>query len=195
MKALAKEGISKLLPFKNQRDVVYPAVAKPNRGRGSREVHVIKNQGEMTGYLKLYGKKWSDLLVQPYIGGDEYTVSVVQNNLNVTIGIVPKLVISKRGITRVAVSEDNKEIKKVCEEIIKTFSPRGPFNVQLKVWKGKVYIFEINPRLSTTTVLTDKVFGNEVELYVSSYNQEHLKRLPKMKKGVYLYRYEENVFR
>lgn len=195
MKALHRENISSLLPYKRKRGVKFPAVAKPISGRGSREVHVIKTHKELDGYLNLYGKKFEDVLVQPYIDGEEYTVSVIVNNLNKIIGIVPKRVIEKRGITRAAVSENNSQIMYMCEAIVKAFEPRGPFNVQLKLKKGKAYIFEINPRLSTTLVLTDKAFGNETDLFIKYFDKSEIKKPPMLKAGVSLYRYEENVFK
>lgn len=195
MEELSKEGISELRGFSKRSDVLYPAVAKPNRGRGSREMHIIKDKDQLEGYFKLYGRFWDDVLVQPHIGGDEYTVSVIVNDVNAIIGIVPKKVISKRGITRVAMSDSNRKIQVACERIVAVFNPRGPFNVQLKWCNGEVYIFEINPRLSTTAVLTDRAFGHEVELYLKHRGRKSIANPPKLKKGIYLYRYEENVFK
>ncbi|MEK7194234.1 MAG: ATP-grasp domain-containing protein [Patescibacteria group bacterium] len=195
MEILAKAKISTLLSYESLAKVKYPALAKPNSGRGSRQVHKVKNKQELDGYLKLYSKKFQNVLVQPYIEGVEYTVSVIVNNKNKFIGIVPKRVIEKRGITRAAVSERNIQIEKVCKKIIATFNPRGPFNVQLKLDKGKIYIFEINPRLSTTSVLSDKAFGNEVMLHIKYHDKDTITHPPKFKEGVYLYRYEENIFK
>lgn len=194
MEVLSKFKISNPLPYRSKKEMSYPAIAKPNNGRGSREVHVIHNSKELNGYLDLYNRKFSQVLFQRYIAGTEYTVSVIVNNLNKIIGIVPKKIIQKRGITRAAVSENNPMINKICEKIVKELQPGGPFNVQLKVFKNQAYIFEINPRLSTTSVLTDQAFGNEVDLFTKYYNQPEIKNSPTFKKNVYLYRYEENYF-
>lgn len=194
MEVLNKLKISHLLPYKKLSVVRYPALVKPNYGRGSRAVHIVNSARELRGYLSLYKKRFSQVLVQKYIEGEEYTVSVIVNNLNNIIGIVPKRVILKRGITRVAVSEVSLLIDRVCEKIVKKLKPCGPFNVQLKLFKGNIYVFEINPRLSTTSVLTDRAFGNEVELFIKYFNKREIKSPPVLKKNVFLYRYEENVF-
>lgn len=194
MVALDKFNISTLLPYKNGASVRYPAIAKPVSGRGSREVHLIKDSRQLEGYLKLYDKEFGDILVQPYMGGDEYTVSVIVNNLNKIIGVVPKKIIFKKGITRAAIAGHNSLIEAVCGKIVQDFQPRGPFNVQLKLYKGRIYIFEINPRLSTTSVLTDMAFGNEIELYLKYYGKINLKNLPDKILKTSLYRYEENLF-
>ncbi len=194
MIALDKLNISHLLPYPKEAAIKYPAIVKPIFGRGSREVHIINSSGQLRGYLKLYNKKFNNVLIQPYVGGEEYTVSVIVNNFNKIIGIVPKKIILKKGITKAAVAERISLIDVVCKRIVDKLQPEGPFNVQLKVHNGKVYIFEINPRLSTTAVLTDKAFGNEVELYLKYYSKNFLKNLPRKITKTYLYRYEENIF-
>lgn len=194
MKVLAEKNISSLSFFQKKTDVIFPAVVKPVFGRGSREMHVVHSLSELDGYLLLYNKSFADVLVQPYIAGDEYTVSLIVNNTNEFVGVVSKKVLSKKGITKAAVTVHNAAIERVCQRIVAELRPYGPCNVQLKFWHGKAYIFEINPRLSTTSVLTDKAFGNEVDLYIRYYNQP-VKRLPPVKENVYLFRYDENVFR
>lgn len=193
MQLLAQAKISNLVPFK-QHQIRYPAIIKPIFGRGSRQVHKITNSKQLAGYLNLYNQKFSQVLVHQYIGGTEYTVSVVVNNLNKLIGIVPKKVILKKGITLAAVVEKNHLIDQICKKIVAKFKPQGPFNVQLKVYRRKVYIFEINPRLSTTLVLTDKSFGNEVDLYLRHFNKPRIINPPQLKSGMHLYRYYENLF-
>ena len=194
MYKLAEANISFLPPYKTKDKVVYPAIAKPVSGEGSRQFHIVKTPEQLEGYLKLYDTQFEDILVQPYIEGTEYTISVIVNNRNKLVGVVPKRVIEKRGITRAAVSEHNEVIEKLCTDIVAKYNPRGPFNVQLKLLGGKGYIFEINPRLSTTSVLSNKAFGNEVELYIKYYNADEIKNPPELKSGMYLYRYDDNVF-
>ena len=195
MLELHKLKISSLLPWNTLRHVRYPAIVKPRYGRGSRGVHVVHNRKQLLGYIALYKVHFSDLVVQPYINGTEYTVSVIVNNKNALIGVVPKRVILKRGITRVAVAERHKAIEDVCGMIVKKMNPCGPFNVQLMRLKNTLYIFEINPRLSTTSVLTDRAFGNEIDLYIRHENATVIKRKPEFRSGMYLYRYEKNCFR
>jgi carbamoyl-phosphate synthase large subunit len=174
--------------------VQYPAVVKPISGRGSRGVHIISSKEELGGYLALYKKKFEDVLVQQHIEGEEYTISVIVNDQNEIIGIVPKRAIEKRGITRIAVVEHNALIEKNMRVIVDKLRPCGPFNVQLKLLNNKIYIFEINPRLSTTAVLTDKAFGNEVELCLKYKGKTRVAQPSRLKTGIKLFRYEENVF-
>jgi carbamoyl-phosphate synthase large subunit len=76
--------------------------------------------------------------------------------------VVPKRVICKRGITRIAVTEYSNAIDRVCREVQEKLHANGPFNVQCIIKGGVPYIFEINPRFSTTTVLTIEAGVDEV---------------------------------
>lgn len=191
---LFDEGISALNVYKPNEVIEFPAVIKPNNASGSRGFHVVRNEEQMKGYFLLYSCTQGEVVIEPYIDGVEYTVSVIVNNLNQIIGIVPKRIILKKGITKAAVTEQNDLIAEVCQHLVANFKPAGPINVQLMLYKDKVYIFEVNPRLSTTVVLTDKAFGNEVELFLQYRDCEEIKNPPQLKEGVYLYRYDENFF-
>jgi carbamoyl-phosphate synthase large subunit len=153
----------------------YPVFLKPNVGRGSRGIKKINNRGMFEAYFLLEEYRKEDVLVQPYIGGEEYTISVTVNNLNNLISIVPKVVYLKQGITRHAKSLKHKNIEVVCEKIVENLIPSGSFNVQLKEWNNKLYIFEINPRFSTTLVLSIASGINEVDLNILNFNKKNVK--------------------
>lgn len=193
MEELKEKKIS-YIPTYSIKNSEFPLIAKPIYGRGSRKVHKIENEKELKGYFDLYKLNPQETLLQKYINGREYTVSVIVNNKNKKIGIIPKKIIMKRGITRIAVSKYNKKIGDTCNKIIEKFNPKGPFNVQLKFFEDTPYIFEINPRLSTTSVLTDKVFGNEIDLFIENFNKEKINLKKKMKEGIFMARYEKEVF-
>lgn len=194
MHTLHRYNISHLLPFDEKQDVRYPAIAKPVFGRGSRQVHRIDSEQQLNGYFALYNKTMEDTLLQPCIEGKEFTISVIVNNLNKLIGIVPKRVIEKRGITRIAVTERNHHIEQICSHIVDDLHPCGPFNVQLMVLGENCFIFEINPRLSTTAVLTEKAFGNEIDLYIRNINRKRPLPPPILQEGLYLFRSEAHHF-
>jgi carbamoyl-phosphate synthase large subunit len=192
---LVREHIASLKTFDAISDVRYPAIVKPIYGRGSRAMHAVQNASELEGYFKLYDKAWKDVVVEPEIGGEEYTVSVIVNDQNALIGIVPKRIITKYGITRSAVTERNAAIERACKKIVELIRPCGPFNVQLKLYEGKIYIFEINPRLSTTAVLTDQSFGNEIELYLTYVGQTRIMNPPRLKTGIVFTRHDAECFK
>ena len=143
----------------------YPIILKPKVGRGSRGVHAIKNETEYKKILKKINNK-KNIIVQKKTIGDEYTVSVVVNHKNNDYSIIPKKIILKKSYTRKAITKKNKFVIKKCEEIIKSFKPSGPFNVQCIAKNNKVEIFEINPRLSTSSTLTSAAGVNEINILV-----------------------------
>ncbi len=193
MDKLEKLDISSI-PTYNFENVEFPIIAKPIQGRGSRQVHKIDNNDQLEGYFKLYGLKNKPVLLQKYFGGDEYTISVIVNNKNELIGVVPKKILVKRGITRMAISDYNEKINNVCKKIVDELKPCGPFNVQLKFYNDTSYIFEINPRLSTTSVMTDEVFGNEIELFIDNFDKENIEPNFKFEENVIMSRYEEAIY-
>ena len=189
-----KESNISFIPTYIIENAEFPLIAKPNQGRGSRQMHKIYNKVQLEGYFKLYNLDNKSALLQKYIGGDEYTISAIVNNKNKLISVVPKKIILKRGITRMAISKYNEKINDVCKKIVEKLKPCGHFNVQLKVYNDIPYIFEINPRLSTTSVLTDKVFGNEVELFIDNFDKENITPDFKIKENIIMARYEEAIF-
>jgi carbamoyl-phosphate synthase large subunit len=94
----------------------------------------------------------------------EYTVSVVVWRDGKVRAVIPKKIISKQGVTKIAVTEKNKVIEKICYKIQESFKANGPFNVQLKIdlITGKPFVFEINPRFSTSVSLTIAAGVDEV---------------------------------
>jgi len=146
---------------------VFPMIIKPRVGRGSRGVCKVNSQEEIEKYLKNTHYTSESLLLQEYILGPEYTVSVVVWRDGNVQAVIPKEIISKRGITRLAVTRYNKLIEDLCILVQEKLHADGPFNVQLCLDdNGQPYIFEINPRFSTSVTLTMAAGIDEVGLLV-----------------------------
>ena len=162
-KKINKFNTYTLNEYYNQFD--YPIVLKPKVGRGSRDVYIIKNFIEYKKALKKI-KNQKNFIVQKKTEGEEYTVSVILNKKNNDYKIIPKKIILKKSYTRKAITENNKYVIKKCVDVIKNLNPCGPFNVQCIANKKKVEIFEINPRLSTSSTLTSAAGVNEINTLV-----------------------------
>ncbi len=158
MDALLNVGISCARSFllsDIKSDKKYPLFLKPRVGRGSRGIGLVNSEEELNKFIKSSIYSTEELIVQPYIPGDEYTVSVVAWRDGTLYDVIPKKIVSKVGVTKIAVTERNKLIIDLCKSIQDNFRANGPFNVQLKLDKdGKPVVFEINPRFSTSTTLT-----------------------------------------
>jgi carbamoyl-phosphate synthase large subunit len=145
-------------------DVRYPLFIKPRRGRGSRGCCKVDTPLDLEFFLNSTSYTPDQLLAQEFVDGIEYTVSVLVSRDGSVGPIIPKEIICKRGVTRIAVARHNFNIEMLCKEIQHKFKANGPFNVQLILDShGEPWIFEINPRFSTSTTLTNAVGINEVK--------------------------------
>jgi carbamoyl-phosphate synthase large subunit len=145
-----------------------PVILKPRVGRGSRDVKVAHELDEVYNHIRKVGLQNGRMLVQQFIQGTEYTVSVVSWRDGSVQAVVPKEVILKAGVTQRAVTRRHGEIEMLCQEIARCLRPNGPFNVQCIVdAEGKAWPFEINPRFSSSVSLTQAAGVDEVGALVA----------------------------
>lgn len=144
----------------------FPVILKPRTGRGSRGVERIDSLDAFRERVRRLERPAADMVVQEYIDGPEFTVSVVVWRDGEVQAVVPKEIIAKRGITQAAVTRRHAGIDTLCRRIQHTFRADGPFNVQLRLHpeSGEPLPFEINPRYSTTVTHTmaagiDELYG------------------------------------
>lgn len=167
-----------------------PLIVKPRAGRGSRFVFSADSDKKVKAYLDFFGFKGEEILVQEKISGKEFTVSAVVNSKGGIISIVPKEVIQKRGITINAVTRKNKKIEDLCVKIQESMKANGPFNVQLILRDDNApFVFEINPRFSTTVALTIAAGVNEVDLIAEDFDPKG--KLIGFKENLVMCRYNE----
>jgi carbamoyl-phosphate synthase large subunit len=142
----------------------YPAIIKPRTGRGSRGLAYLSNRRDLERYLHEAREPHDQYVVQKRIDGAEYTTSAVVALDGKVLAVVPKEVLSKRGITQLGATRINTAIDRLCRSIQQQLRADGPFNVQLMLREdGQPFVFEINPRYSTTSVLTLAAGINEFD--------------------------------
>ena len=169
-------------------------IAKPVFGRGSRGIYFSDSAGEAKYLAQYLSLRQPDTLFQEFIKGVEYTVSMVCSTSGKVLGIVPKRIIVKRGITISAITEKNHIIDSYCRKIQNILSATGPLNIQLIInEEGIPYVFEINPRISTTTILTMKAGFDEIDIAIRDRLGEELPSLD-WKEGIVLQRAWNNYF-
>jgi len=158
MNELRKKGINApqtWLATEIPSDAPYPLFIKPRIGRGSRGIGKVSSHNDLVKFLDKSTYLAENLIAQPFIPGTEFTVSVVVWRDGDVQAVVPKEIISKVGVTKLAVTRRNQKIHDLCLAIQKEFRADGPFNVQLSLDKtGEPIPFEINPRFSTSITLT-----------------------------------------
>jgi carbamoyl-phosphate synthase large subunit len=197
MKKLKEIGISTNITIKGDEfnwQFPSPVFVKPNIGRGSRGIRKIINEKQLDAYYILENYTSSEVIIQPFINGTEYTVGVVVNSQNQIISISPKKVIQKKGITISAVTENNNIIIELANKINDKLKPKGPFNMQLFLQENFIpVIFEINPRFSTTLVLSYEAGIDEVSLLIDNY-EKNVVQEKKAIENIFLYRHWNNSF-
>lgn len=171
----------------------FPVVVKPSvGGGGSANVFIAQNARELNGlaeYLNL-GENQNKFFVQEYVGTpeNEYTVGVLHDmegryinsiavkrtftgQLNVRASVVntttkkelgTKLLISS-GVSQGQIGRFP-EVTDQCKEIARSLGAKGPLNIQCRLVRGVVKVFEINPRFSGTTSLRAMVGYNEPDV-------------------------------
>lgn len=140
-----------------------PLVVKPRSGRGSRGVRTCATVAEYERLSASGGRDPESTVVQEWLGGTEFTVSVVCWRDGNVQAVVPKEVVLKRGVTTFAVSREHSRVSEVCRAVQSELRADGPFNVQLALdGSGDPRIFEINPRFSSTVPLTVAAGVDEV---------------------------------
>jgi carbamoyl-phosphate synthase large subunit len=185
--------LSKLEDIQNWKS--FPAILKPSIGSGgSAHTFIAQNKAELeilARYL-LDLQVCPEVIVQEYKGTPEaeFTVGVLSDmdgNLINSIALRRNLssslscrirIPNRTGFeefgkylavsTGVSQGEIGKfpEVTKTCERISSRLGVRGAVNIQCRLHRGEVYVFEINPRFSGTTSLRAMVGYNEPDLLI-----------------------------
>jgi carbamoylphosphate synthase large subunit len=132
-------------------------IVKPRFGRGSIMTHRISSYSQFKSYLNLYKLKAVDVIVQKFIKGQEYTIFVDTDENGKLKSIVPVKVLRKKGITLHGITDNNKKIIDFVKKFNTKFKSQNSYNLQLIIKKRKIYVIEINPRISTTFIITLKL--------------------------------------
>ncbi len=173
----------------------YPIFVKPVSGRGSRGIRKIESREQLLAYFTLEGYRPEEVLIQPVVSGKEYTVGVTTNNCNQILCIGSKRIISKKGITQMAVTEYNEIINDLVIKLVEAMKPKGPINVQLFLTnEGEIKIFEINPRFSTTSILELEGGVNIVTKYLETIDKVETGDINIPKPGLIIHRRWESIF-
>lgn len=198
MKELDKHGISSIATWTGDRfewknGTTY--FVKPISGRGSRGIRKISSEEELKAYYILEKYAPKDVLIQECIEGQEYTVGALINQTDDIIYLSSRKILKKKGITIKAVTENNEKIEAVVKKVNEYLQPKGPVNIQLYITDDNaVKIFEINPRFSTTTIMSYEDGKDEIGLWLKHYNKKYEGEIIRPKEHLVLHRRWENVF-
>ncbi len=133
--------------YKN--NIIFPLILKSNYSINDKKYYVIYNETELD-YFKNSIKNKHEFIIQKYIGSikDEYTTAVYKSDeIFETISFKREL---SGGMTSFASISDEIILTKYAKKIAEYFDLQGSINIQSRKLGNEFYIFEINPRLSST---------------------------------------------
>lgn len=135
----------------------FPIILKSKMSIYSKSIYLVKNQ-EQLRYLKCSLTNLEEYIVQEYIGSidEEYTTTVYKyNNKLEVISFKRKLT---GGMTSYASIVNEEKLIKYAKKIANKFNLEGTLNIQSRKQGNEFYIFEINPRFSSTVYIRNN-FG------------------------------------
>lgn len=140
----------------------FPAFLKPKDGSSSIGAHKIENEEELVAY----SKEVADYIVQPFIGGTEYTVDAFCDFDGEPIYITPRIRLAVRSgeVLKTEIRQDRQIVDEI-KQLLRDFKPCGPITVQLirDDNTGIDWYIEINPRFGGGAPLSMKAGANSAE--------------------------------
>ncbi len=146
------------------KEVQFPIVIKPRLGAGSQGLYIVNQYEDLSPLLQ----NKQDIILQQYLPDDcgEFTTGICTGaDGKILSGITLKRYLQE-GMTMSADADDFTEITDYCKEVARVLKPYGPCNFQLRLLNGNPYIFEINPRFSSSTGMRSLLGVNEAEILI-----------------------------
>lgn len=140
-------------------DLDYPLIAKSRTDSGSKSI--IKVDDELD--FKYVNRKFPHHILQEFLPEDEgeYTCGLFRSSKGEIRHIIFKRDLLS-GFSVFGEVVENESINQLMVKIAKLLKLNGSINIQLRIVKGTPYIFEINPRFSSTVRFRDLLGFNDV---------------------------------
>ncbi len=142
----------------------FPIVSKPVNEGSSLGVEVCKNKDKLFKAIKNLIKKYKELLVEEYIGGQEVQVAVINGTPLGAIELIPKRLFydykakyTKKAKTKHLMparlnKKNYNEVLKIAVKTHKALNCRGVTRSDFKFYKNRFYLLEINTQPGMTNL-------------------------------------------
>lgn len=154
-----------------QNNIKLPCIMKSRFGAGSKGVSIVEEEN----ILEYKRKASGEFIFQEYIPDEmqEYTCGVFKSRRGQV-----EIIIFRRelrgGRTGYGEVVNNESIISIINELVKNIDFIGSINIQLRLKDGVPYIFEINPRFSSTLVFRHMLGFKDLEWSIKeSFNNFH----------------------
>ena len=165
-----------------------PFLLKPRSSYASKGLHYIQTRRE----FEFYNETPERNIFQRVVGSmdEEYTVSVFGDGYGRWVDyIILRRKLAHSGATDKAEVVDDSQILDYVSEICKLTKPQGPTNIQLRKSDDKVYLLEINPRISSACSIRTQAGYNEPKLCLIKYLNMNIPYNPISKRKIRAVRY------
>jgi tyramine---L-glutamate ligase len=152
-----------------KKDINFPAVIKPNRGAGCEGLHLVKNEMQVEEIFNKIKEEMpaSDFIIQEILNGTPVSISLISNgnealpislNLQDVALSSSKMASCYKGGTVPYDHPLKMEAFKAAKRIVESYTGlSGYVGVDMILTSSKVFILEINPRLTTSYVGLRKI--------------------------------------
>ena len=158
-----------------------PAFIRHRYSRGSKGAQLIIHKELLSAYRSTH-----DILSTEFIDGDEFTIDVLTDNNGQFMFAVPRQRIISSNVSLCGRVNMDDELIEYAKHIVQKFKFRGPINIQVIRSNKKIYMIEINPRISGTCILS-------IEAGFDLFKEQFT--LPTIKNGLVMYRYFEELYK
>lgn len=171
----------------------FPILLKPIKGASSKDVFVINSISKLKSILSAFPKSY--FIAQEYLSTkEEFTVGVYRSpysDFEDTFAIKREL---QFGLSYKGEVIENKILSDYSLDVCRSFGTCFSANVQLKLRDGVPLMFEINPRLSSTTFIRAYFGFNEPEMIILDIQNKGLNLSFNKRKGKFSRYWEEKFF-
>ena len=148
----------------NYKRILFPIVLKPINEGSSLGVEICKNKKKLLYSIKKLFKRYDELIIEEYIGGQEIQVAVINEKPLGAIELIPKRLFydyqakyTKKAKTKHVMparlkKEKYNEVLKIAKKTHKALNCRGVTRSDFKFYKNKFYILEINTQPGMTSL-------------------------------------------
>lgn len=170
-----------------------PLVLKPKKGGSSKGIYIVHNQDDYEIYLKENIRKYGDVLIQEYIKGQEFTLSIIEKYGKFII--LPLLEIKPKNefydynakytegkteleINKVIHNKFKNKLENIFDTLKNVLDFRDMLRIDFILKNEQIYVLEVNtvPGLTTLSDLpiSAKAFGIEFDDLINIFIENHL---------------------
>lgn len=162
-------------------ELMFPLIMKADRSCGSKQVSIINNETEFNEKKKTINKP----VIQQYIGtpDEEYTMGVFSDGKNIKY-ICFKRKLGFGGMSVYVETVKDTKFEDIANKISKALNIQGSINIQLRKDNDEYYVFEINPRISSTAGFRHQLGFKDVIWWLNLVNGDSVNCEYKMKAGI-----------